>query len=105
MRPTRARWPTSSKRWPGTSSACRATATEPSGSNAQRTVHGLLAELRLADIDALSRQSRLGDRPGLKTLLGGVAEELARLTTGIARTYFSHADDGQSVLAAALGSR
>ena len=80
-------------------------ATEPSGSNAQRTVHGLLAELRLADIDALSRRARLGDRPGLKTLLGGVAEELARLTTGIARTYFSHADDGQSVLAAALGSR
>jgi hypothetical protein len=63
-------------------------------------VHGLLAELRLADIGRLSRKSRLGDRPELKAMLGGVAEELAGLTTGIARTYFSHADEGQSVSAA-----
>jgi hypothetical protein len=68
-------------------------------------VHGLLAELRLADIDGLSRKSRLGDRPGLKALLGNVTEELSRLTTGIARTYFSHADDGRSVSAAGIGSR
>jgi len=80
-------------------------AAEPAGSNAQRIVHGLLAELRLADIDGLSRKSRLGDRPGLKGLLGGVAEDLARLTPDIARTYFSHADDGWSISAAGLGSR
>jgi uncharacterized alpha-E superfamily protein len=76
----------------------RATA-EPSGSSALGIVHGLLAELRLADIGRLSRKSRLGDRPELKAMLGGVAEELVGLTTGIARTYFSHADEGQSVSA------
>jgi uncharacterized alpha-E superfamily protein len=76
----------------------RATA-EPSGSSALGIVHGLLAELRLADIGRLSRKSRLGDRPELKAMLGGVADELVGLTTGIARTYFSHADEGQSVSA------
>jgi len=80
-------------------------AVEPSGSSAVGIVHGLLAELRLADIDGLSRKSRLGDRPGLKGLLGGVAEDLDRLTPDIARTYFSHADDGRSVSAAGVGSR
>ena len=80
-------------------------AVEPSGSHAERTVHGLLAELRLADIGDLSRKRRLGDRPELTALLGTVAEDLARLTTGIARTYFSHADDVRSVSAAGIGPR
>jgi uncharacterized alpha-E superfamily protein len=69
------------------------------------TVHGLLAELRLADLDELSRKSRLGDRPGLKALLGNVTEDLARLTPAIARTYFSHADDGRTLSAAGAGPR
>jgi hypothetical protein len=68
-------------------------------------MHGLLADLRLADIADLSRKSRLGDRPGLKALLGGVAADLARLTPAIARTYFSHADDGRTVSATLAGSR
>jgi uncharacterized circularly permuted ATP-grasp superfamily protein/uncharacterized alpha-E superfamily protein len=79
-------------------------AAEPAAGSARDIVHGLLAELRLANINALSRKSRLGDRPELKALLAGVAEDLAGLTTGIARTYFSHADEGQSVSAGA-GSR
>jgi uncharacterized circularly permuted ATP-grasp superfamily protein/uncharacterized alpha-E superfamily protein len=81
------------------------TAADPSGSNALGIVHGLLAELRLADIGSLSRKSRLGDRPQLGALLGGVAEELAGLTNGIARTYFSHADEGRTVSAGGGGSR
>jgi uncharacterized alpha-E superfamily protein len=74
-------------------------AAEPSGGNAAGIMHGLLAELRLADIADLSRKSRLGDRPGLESLLGSVTGELARLTPAIARTYFSHADDGRTVSA------
>ena len=72
---------------------------------AQDIVHGLLADLRSADIDRLSRRSRLGDRPELKALLAGVAADLARLASGIARTYFSHADEGQSVSGAGAGPR
>jgi hypothetical protein len=52
----------------------------------------LLVQLRLADITSLSRLNRDGGRPELKALLGRVAADLSKLTTGITRTYFSHAE-------------
>jgi uncharacterized circularly permuted ATP-grasp superfamily protein/uncharacterized alpha-E superfamily protein len=69
----------------------------PGGSSELGIVHGALAQLRLADIGSLARKGRLGDRPGLSALLGDVAEDLPKLTTGITRTYFSHADDVRTV--------
>jgi uncharacterized circularly permuted ATP-grasp superfamily protein/uncharacterized alpha-E superfamily protein len=66
----------------------------------QRLAAGVLDELRQADIASLCRRSRLGDRPGLKALLGRVSADLPTLTTSITRTYFSHADAVRSVIAA-----
>jgi len=77
----------------------------PSESDGQRTVHGLLAELRLADIDGMCHRSRRGDRAGLRALLAGVREDLGRLTTSITRTYFSHADGVRSVSTAGAAPR
>jgi uncharacterized circularly permuted ATP-grasp superfamily protein/uncharacterized alpha-E superfamily protein len=71
----------------------------------QRIVDDLLAELRQADIASLCRRSRLGDRPGLRVLIGRVATDLAALTTRITRTYFSHADAVRSVIAAGSAPR
>ena len=60
-------------------------------------MHELLVQLRLADITSLSRRSRQGGRPELEALLERVAADLPRLTTGITRTYFSHAEPVHSV--------
>jgi hypothetical protein len=68
-------------------------------------VHELLVQLRLADITSLSRLSRHGGRPELEALLGRVAADLSRLTTGITRTYFSHAEAVNLVSAAGSASR
>ena len=72
-------------------------AAESAGSSEQITVHGVLAQLRLADVGSLCRRSRLGDRPELEALLLRIAEDLPKLTTGITRTYFSHAEDVRSL--------
>lgn len=64
----------------------------PAVSSEQQIVHELLVQLRLADMTRLSRLSRHGGRPELEELLERVAAELARLTTGITRSYFSHAE-------------
>ena len=74
----------------------------PAASAELHAVHALLAELRVADITQLSRRSGHGGRPGLEALLSGVAEDLPQLTTGITRTYFSHADDVRSVSTAGI---
>ena len=78
---------------------------EPAGSREPLTVHGALAQLRLADVASLCRRSRRGDRPELEALLERVADELPKLTTGITRTYFSHTEDFHSVATAGTATR
>ena len=68
-------------------------------------MHELLVQLRLADIASLSRLSRHGGRPELEALLGRIAADLSRLTTGITRTYFSHAEAVHSVSTAGIAPR
>jgi uncharacterized alpha-E superfamily protein len=69
----------------------------PAGTVEQQIVHELLVQLRLADITSLCRPSRQGGRPELEMLLGRIASDLSALTTGITRTYFSHAEAVHSV--------
>jgi hypothetical protein len=52
----------------------------------------LLAAVHMADATDLCRRDRQGNRPGLSELLARIARDLPELTTGITRTYFSHAD-------------
>ncbi|MCJ7452115.1 MAG: circularly permuted type 2 ATP-grasp protein [Steroidobacteraceae bacterium] len=73
---------------------------QPVPDSEQRIVTGALDELRQADISSLCRRGRLGDRPGLKALVGRVAADLPVLITSITRKYFSHADAVRSVIAA-----
>jgi uncharacterized alpha-E superfamily protein len=73
----------------------------PGPRSEQSITDGVLASLREADIVSLCRRGRLGDRPGLKSLLETIAADLPKVTVGITRTYFSHADDVRSVPAAA----
>jgi uncharacterized circularly permuted ATP-grasp superfamily protein/uncharacterized alpha-E superfamily protein len=63
----------------------------------QHLVDGALADLRQADVDTLCRRNRQGERPELAALLQRLATGLPELTTGITRTYFSHADDNRGV--------
>jgi uncharacterized alpha-E superfamily protein len=77
----------------------------PAGSREQQIVHELLAQLRLADIASLSRLNRDGGRPELEVLLGRIAADLSKLTTGITRTYFSHAEAASLVSAAGIAPR
>jgi uncharacterized alpha-E superfamily protein len=72
----------------------------PAGTREQQIVHELLVQLRLADIKSLGRVSRQGGRPELEALLGRIAADLSTLTTGITRTYFSHAETVNLVSAA-----
>jgi uncharacterized circularly permuted ATP-grasp superfamily protein/uncharacterized alpha-E superfamily protein len=58
----------------------------------QDLVGELLAALHMADATDLCRRDRRGDRPALSEILARVARDLPALTTGITRTYFSHAD-------------
>jgi uncharacterized circularly permuted ATP-grasp superfamily protein/uncharacterized alpha-E superfamily protein len=60
----------------------------------------LLAALHMADATELCRRDRGDHRAGLAALLGRIVTELPELTTGITRTYFSHADVVHSVSAA-----
>ena len=72
----------------------------PAVTREQQIVHELLVQLRLADIKSLGRVSRQGGRPELEALLGRIAADLSTLTTGITRTYFSHAEAVNLVSAA-----
>ncbi len=67
------------------------------GSSEQNIAHSLLAQLRLADVTNLCRRGRRGDRPELEALLGRIAADLPKLTTGIGRSYFSHAEAAHPV--------
>jgi uncharacterized alpha-E superfamily protein len=58
----------------------------------QDLVGELLAALHMADATDLCRRDRQGNRPALSELLARIARGLPELTTGITRTYFSHAD-------------
>jgi uncharacterized alpha-E superfamily protein len=78
---------------------------ESAGSAEQHAVHGMLVQLRVADITSLCRRSRQGNRPELEALLGRVAEDLPKLTTGITRTYFSHVEAVHSVSTAGSAPR
>jgi len=78
---------------------------QPVPDSEQRIVGDVLGELRQADINSLCRRGRLGDRPGLKALVGRVAADLPVLITGITRKYFSHADAVRSVIAAGSAPR
>jgi uncharacterized alpha-E superfamily protein len=80
-------------------------AAQPVPDGEQRIVADVLDELRQADINSLCRRGRLGDRPGLKALIGRVAADLPVLITGITRKYFSHADAVRSVIAAGSAPR
>jgi uncharacterized circularly permuted ATP-grasp superfamily protein/uncharacterized alpha-E superfamily protein len=74
-------------------------APQPVRSGEQRIVIGTLSDLQLADLSALCRRDRAGDRPGLRTLLDRIATGLPQVSVGITRTYFSHADDMRTVSA------
>jgi uncharacterized circularly permuted ATP-grasp superfamily protein/uncharacterized alpha-E superfamily protein len=63
---------------------------------------GALDALRRADVVALSRKDRGGDRPALRALLDRVAVGLPQLSDGLTRAYFSHADAKQ-LAAARIG--
>jgi uncharacterized alpha-E superfamily protein len=65
----------------------------------QDLVGGLLAALHMADATDLCRRDRQAKRPGLSELLVRIARDLPEFTTGITRTYFSHADASHTVLA------
>ncbi len=54
-----------------------------------------LAALRGADVAALCRRDRSGDRPGLRALLEEVSACLPQFSDGLTRAYFSHADARQ----------
>jgi uncharacterized circularly permuted ATP-grasp superfamily protein/uncharacterized alpha-E superfamily protein len=71
--------------------------------NEQLIAVDTLSQLHQSDIASLCRRDRLGERPGLKALLGRVVVDLAALNSSITRTYFSHADVVTSVISA--GSR
>jgi uncharacterized circularly permuted ATP-grasp superfamily protein/uncharacterized alpha-E superfamily protein len=74
--------------------------TGSAGGAGMHDVHGVLAQLRSADVTRMCRRSRQGSRPELEELLRQVAAELTKLTTGITRTYFSHAEAVHAVSAA-----
>jgi uncharacterized circularly permuted ATP-grasp superfamily protein/uncharacterized alpha-E superfamily protein len=78
---------------------------ESAGSAEEHAVHGMLVQLRVADITSLCRRSRQGNRPELEALLGRIAEDLPKLTTGITRTYFSHVEAVHSVSTAGSAPR
>jgi uncharacterized alpha-E superfamily protein len=78
---------------------------KPSVTVEQQIVHELLVQLRLADLASLSRLGRQGGRPELAALLARIAADLSRLTTGITRTYFSHAEAVHSVSTAGIAPR
>jgi len=59
----------------------------------------MLAALHMADASDLCRRDRQGNRPRLAELLARIAADLSELTTGITRTYFSHADAIHSISA------
>jgi uncharacterized circularly permuted ATP-grasp superfamily protein/uncharacterized alpha-E superfamily protein len=54
-----------------------------------------LEALRSADMAALCRRDRQGDRPALRAVLDQVAAGLPRFSDGLTRAYFSHADARQ----------
>jgi uncharacterized alpha-E superfamily protein len=71
----------------------------------QDLVGELLAALHMADATELCRRDRQGTRPALSELLARIGRDLPELTTGITRTYFSHADAVHTVSAMSAPAR
>jgi len=65
--------------------------TEPLLTAEQRTMLGVLASLRLADVDQLSQPDRDGMRRALDRLLSRLAQQLRTLSDGITHQYLVHA--------------
>jgi len=65
----------------------------------------LLSALHMADATDLCRRDRQGNRPGLSELLARIARDLPKFTTGITRSYFSHADAIHTVSASGARPR
>jgi len=71
----------------------------------QDLVGELLSALHMADATDLCRRDRQGNRPGLSELLARIARDLPKFTTGITRSYFSHADAIHTVSASGARPR
>src|SRR6185436_20749281 len=57
----------------------------------QRIATAILAELQLADAEALAASAAEGDRPALKALLTRLGEQLPALSDSLSSSYLSHA--------------
>ncbi len=80
-------------------------AAEPEDRVEYRVASGALAVLRATDVGPLCRRSGDGHRPAMRSLLERVAEDLPRVTVGITRNYFSHADGVASFSTASAAPR
>lgn len=58
------------------------------------TARKMLSRLQGADVRSLCTRNRSGERSGLWQLLESIRDDLPPLSDGIARTFFSHAEDG-----------